>query len=113
MTADQSDCSSVISMAGNYGLDGFSLGKDIPNLGDIMEVKKGCLAKVINMLFKQHILIKNNSDVTHSCTGGQQKISKSVPKVFGTKNNNLCFTRKESVCGHPGLNVLKTCLKFD
>ena len=48
--------------------------EDGPNLGDIMELKKGCLKNLINMLFKQHILLKNESEVSPCWTGGQHKI---------------------------------------
>ena len=52
-----------------------TLGEDAPDLGEIIEVKEGCLTNLINMLFERHILIKNDSKVSHSCTGGQHKIS--------------------------------------
>ena len=38
-----------------------TLGEDASNLDDITKVKKGCLTKLINMLFKRHILINNDS----------------------------------------------------
>ena len=42
-----------------------------------MEVKICHLTNLINVLFKRHILIENNSEVSYICTVGQPKISPS------------------------------------
>ena len=40
-----------------------TLREGTPDLGDVTEMKEGCLTHLINMLFKQHILVKNDSKV--------------------------------------------------